>query len=203
MKLSKKCRCPCGVVKPLSEFHKNGASVDGHQVYCKICHRARVEKAKRHKSRRPWSTRFAKLVLAAHGIYAEPTGDYVDLSAWGCIPIEAKAAKPAGGDPRKFRWVFSPKQRQNGFDGFVLLVARVSEDELRVFVVPGRDDFLMSRGIGDGQRKYGALTVTFDSRQHGPTKGTNEPELLPFEDAFHLIEQERQKIADRLSSEAA
>lgn len=44
---TKKCSGPCGLEKPLSDFHRSKASPDGHKPRCKVCTNEASRKKKR------------------------------------------------------------------------------------------------------------------------------------------------------------
>jgi hypothetical protein len=110
-----------------------------------------------------------------------------DLIAWGCIPIEIKVSKPLFQyhDVMSYKWKFTDRQQQIGFDGFILFIGVDSEGEAdRVFVVPGDVEWLNEAG----KLNRTALSVTFNSND---PKARNEQLLIPYENLFELIEYER------------
>ena len=202
--------CPgCEREKDKAEFYQNRKCYrDGLSSHCKVCQCADSKKSYERGRREPKSTRRARTVLAAAGIPCT-TGKaagyaWVDLAAWGCIPIEAKGCtiKDHNGN-QKVLWAFSHKQQREGFeDGFFVFMAWFKDDQLpmRSFIVPTSEKWIMnhtwSRRYGwakEGQPKRG-LGLVMNSRLGGELW----PQFSMFEDRFDLIEQRRIEMATRL-----
>jgi len=206
--------CPgCEQEKTRDKFYQNeGCYRDGLSPYCKVCQRANQKKysSSKHTRREPKSTRRGRTILAAAGIPCT-TGkaagyEWVDLAAWGCIPIEAKGCTITRRNGNQHvHWAFSHKQQNDGFeDGFFLLLAWFKDDALpmRSFIVPTSEkwatEHTWSRRYGwtkKGQPKA-ALGMAIDSRLGGELWS----KLSAFENRFDLIEKKRLEIATSLAA---
>ena len=90
----------------------------------------------------PESTKQARILLQQAGIPCT-TGKAAgyplsDLAAWGCIPIEAKAAT-VNSDSLGVTWGLTPRQKQQGFPDntfFILIAWDNNQKPLKVLVVP-------------------------------------------------------------------
>lgn len=180
----------CDQTKPDAEFYSNRARKDGLSVYCRPCHRAATQRSKKGKriilfreELHP-GTELGKKYLALHGIPSLPgmaAGmPFVDLVAWGCVPIEVKTAHPVAGS--RYSWGFTDRQLEREFLGeVVMLIAIDGEDNHRVFVVPGSDRRLRK------SIQTGRVTVALDSYD----KRSYWPWLEKFEDRYTIIEEMR------------
>ena len=185
---TKKCT-KCGDVHPLSNYYTCKTTKDGRQSWCVPCY-----KAIRPSGKEAHSTARARQLLAQRGIpcftgkMAGKTGN--DLSAWACVPIEAKASIFRSN--YQYRWTLSLKQSKEGFDGLFFLIADLPDGSERVFIIPGDVEWIAKNY---GTKTQQLICVTFDSK-HGNARYW---ELMkPYENAYHLIEEYRIQASDEL-----
>lgn len=190
----KKC-IRCDLIKPINKYYKNyNQSADGLSSYCMDCSKEMSKIYKSQGSKKPRSTQLAKEQLESRGIpthYGSGVGmPWVDLVAWGCVPIEAKASLKH--QDRNFIFRFTPKQKKELlnkiFDGVLMLLCK-GKERTRVFIIPANDKWLAKKML----QNAGNISVTLDS-SHSNNK--NWRYLRKFENAYYLIEQSRIKISN-------
>lgn len=198
--LDKMCTA-CRVVKPLRAYHRNGKD-----NYCKDC-RARINNAnylKRKASGIPkhipgeLSTQAGLAILWQQGIpscFGSAMGHtWVDLLAWGCVPIEAKLSNGyVEGNINKHKWGFTEGERGRGFKGAFLFIARTPERD-RVFVIPCDSPFLQT----GGKPNRTALSVVFGADHFNAYV---EPLLLEWEDRYDVIESLRKEYSRAMKAQ--
>lgn len=198
-KICKKCGPP---EKPLSEFYK-GAAKDGKDSYCKPC-RSLINREQRETSktrtpdqREEKSTHIGRALLSEQGIPCvtgrESGLPWVDLLAWGCVPVEVKFSTPKENNPNKFVWGFTPRQLINGFSGIFLFIA-MGRDEVRSFVIPCDVPWLTK---ANRRPKTVAVSVTIGARHFN---AKNWDRLQPYENAYHIIEEQRVRLSEALKA---
>lgn len=125
---------------------------------------------------------------------------FIDLAAWGCIPIEAKGAtfraKNLFGD-LSISWGYSYQQKERWFPVdtiFVFVAIYKDSQEKRYFIVPSTENFLRIGRLKNGRiisQSKNALTAS----ENG---GYVWEQLLRFEDNYQLIEQARIALSEKL-----
>jgi hypothetical protein len=188
----------CGQEKPLIAFYKARGAANGRMGTCKECHKAYSrDRYRRGVVQPPLSTDRARVLLERHGIPcltgAAIEFPGIDLSAWGCIPIEAKGCTVTEGG--QCNWSFTVRQGSLDYSNVIFMfLANPGTTSERVFVVPGDRDWVVCHVRAPGKRlrkRKSVLAVTLDS-YHGNSLWST---LEPFENAYHLIEHARQSYA--------
>lgn len=199
-----KLKCPkCQKTKPNSDFYVYEHSTSS---YCKECMRL-YSNGRREKKKEPRSTRDVRKLLNQQGIPCT-TGraighKWMDLAAWGCIPIEAKGAEiqPSVYGCEKLQWAFTAKQVDRGFPphGLFVFIAYRNEFVDRVFIVPMGETWVYKHDKPSSKRRWGktkrSLTITVGSN-HGNASLWSK--IQPFEDAYYLVESARIKYSQGL-----
>jgi hypothetical protein len=188
--MSKKCT-KCGVEKEAHEYYACKYTRDKLQSWCKAC-----TKNKKPPSAEAGSTAIARRLLERQGIpccIGRSVGQsYVDLMAWACVPIEAKASKKT--KQGNYHWTFTIRQKEKALEGFVVLIALDNSSE-RVFVVPCESEFM--RRYYHKKGKQFAITAAIESTHHNATIWQY---LKQYEDAYYHIEEARQRYSKELVS---
>ena len=186
----KTCRV-CGQVKKKSEFYKAKGSADGRDSRCKVCFRVYERARDKGKAKPALSTRLCQAILAERGIPASTSKPkelaWVDLIAWGCIPIEAKLSRENGRD-NSFTFMLTPDQKERGFGfdwGFVVMMACYPE-KIRTFIIPVQE---IARS---------SVSVTIGS-QHANSRW---PWFRVYENRFDFIENARHEYSKALQKAA-
>lgn len=193
----------CHQTKAGTEFYKCDRTQDGLHSWCKACHRelARASKSRVGVTTEP-STIAVLEELKRRGIPAAPGRGfgmpYVDLVAWGCVPIEAKTSEPANRKEGLYMWHFNKGQREKWFNGLLIFVCKYNDGHSRFFVVPA-DEIRLKEYIvrDDRETLYVNLNV-------GTFRKNANQELyrwfMEYEDAFDLIEEYRLLASNDLQS---
>ncbi len=179
----------CGESRPESDFYRNGTD-----SYCKSCRRVINSEGRSRRKERGLashlpgepSTQAAMDVLLQHGIPSCPGSAmgraWIDLIAWGCVPIEAKISLPYRKE-NTYQWSFTPSEIVRGFEGLFMFFARSSERD-RVFIVPSNVDWIQT----NGRPNKTAVSVVFNSKR---AYAHIAEKLEQYEDRFDLVEQYR------------
>lgn len=171
-------RCTrCKELKPLKQYNRKFGTDDGKQPICKKCQKIINQIYPRRNSKPPKSTLDVKKKLESLNIpvvYGYNAGiSYVDLAAFGFIPIEAKGSNPVKNRLNSYSWGITPRQRKKlKRKGFAILVA--NGNLKRYFVVPYNDPHFDT----------GRIVARLDS-EYGNAK--NWRWLKQYENAFDLI----------------
>jgi hypothetical protein len=184
----RECRNPnCkNQLKLESEFYIRRNAKDGLDPWCKDCRRADNIKRNATGHSEPISTKLVRDALAERGIPVT-IGRYVgmpwvDIAAYGYIPIEAKSAKARGdGRHNVYTFGFTHSQVKSEKRGFVVLIA-VGET-VRYFVVPAEHEVFDINGE--------KLVLAVDTVRKRSNRWS---EIAKYENAFHLIKN--QVVAD-------
>lgn len=191
----------CHQAKDTHDFYKSDRTQDGLHSWCKACHR---EQAQASKSRIGTTTEPSTVTvleeLKRRGIPAAPGRGfgmpYVDLVAWGCVPIEAKTSEPANRKEGLYMWHFNKGQRERWFGGLLIFAGKYDDGHYRFFVVPADDIRLKEYIIRDDRE---TLYVNLND---GTFRKNANQELYQwfkeYEDAFHLIEEYRLRVSSEL-----
>lgn len=180
----------CNTTKLLSEFGIRRANPDNIDHICKACRRDNSRRyGSQWQQQEPWSTKEARKLLLIHHIPCV-TGKAaglpkIDLMAWACIPIEAKASSPRYTTKSGlcgFDFSFTRSQSSKGVPGLIILFTCYDNDRYRWFVIPGNSDRIVDRGH---------IHVTLDSPNSDMWKWLKE-----YENRLELIEHMRLQFLD-------
>lgn len=198
------CVHPDGPDLPLSEFYVYPKGT--LYTVCKKCHYARTLKARR---RRQWDRAKEKaedqneaLVikqLRRHGIYATPGKAsefrHVDVVAWGAVRIECKSAQK--NDRGAYHFNFS-SQRRNGINADLVVLVCVDGDDRTYHIFPARHSAFFS----EGAIKFGVQYDPLQTKRINGHGGRLVQSLMnKHQDAWHLVEEVRQRIARDLQEQ--
>jgi hypothetical protein len=151
----------------------------------------------RNKAGRKHARSTAKVLrlLWEHGIPAfadrRICGLYIDIVAWGCVPVEAKLSSQFGDS--KFIWTFSPNQLQE-LEGFIVLIAYYQRKKHRALVVPTE---AIDPAKLEGDNGSRSICLTLDSFHHL----SHWPDFEQYEDAFELITEALPRYAQKYTTE--
>ena len=196
----KKC-IKCRQYKPSSEYYaSSGGTKDKLMSNCKVCQKEYARKTYKKGSKPPKSTQDAINLLKNNGIPAHPGiglgMPYVDVVAWGCVPIEAKGSKKYDG---QYQFGLTPGQRGTLInqltDGFIMLIA-YDDDRDRVFIVPTDNEWIKDKF----RSGVTAICVAIDSNHHNSKSWEH---IREYENAYHLIEQARIKLSFEMNTHFA
>jgi hypothetical protein len=135
---------------------------------------------------------------------------FIDLAAWGCVPIEAKRAVANQGcsnaGATAFSWMFSHRQAREWFpEETIIVFMAVYEDKERYFVVPSTESFLRLQRRKGGRRKVDVsgpkrtlFAIDGQSANQSICGVENWENLERFENRFDLIEQARVRYSAEL-----
>lgn len=197
----------CGQLKPLTEYYRRAGS---HLTmsWCKVCHIERGKKQNRVAKHIPAAPaeRLVLDKLIKQGIYATSGKltpfPYVDIVAWGCVRVEVKSAtlRSNHGYAMRYQFAFTAHQQIYGFQADIVILVCLNgdkaEDTYHVFPV----DFpifyfkgVLKSGVGySPQRKKKERTKIRPS--------LSKQIMDDHQDAWHLIEEKRLEISQRLRS---
>lgn len=185
----------CHEEKQDEEFYQSKRTSTGLTAWCKECTKELSRQRGKNGKRQARSTKAVLRLLWRNGIPAfadrRIIGPWIDIVAWGCVPVEAKLASESG--TNKFVWTFSPGQLQE-LEGFIVLVAYFSRKKRRVLVLPTTAIPEEKIENHDGSR---SICVTFDSFH----PNSNWPVLRYFEDRFDLIDNARLEYARKYTQD--
>lgn len=198
------CIHPDGPVLPLSEFYKNPGSRDGLLGKCKPCHTRQTSEPSAHKCRGSENEVELARMLSGMGIPTFIGNEYrnafrfVDLVAWGSVKIEVKTGiphrNPAGNEYWKFG--FSSQRRSGIKSDVVILAPLTSLFEVISYHVFKSDHYAFYK---DGWVKSGVHYTPNPSHRKNAYSNQLSPALMAqHQDAWHLIEEKRLEIQQRL-----
>ena len=185
----------CKLEKQDKEFYTSKNKQSGYTSWCKACMKQLSQKRNKEGRKHARSTGRVLRLLAEHGIPAfadrRICGPYIDIVAWGCVPVEAKLSSQFGDN--KFIWSFSPNQLQK-LEGFIVLIAYYHRKKQRVLVVPTE---AIDPEKLEGDNGSRSICLTLDSYHHL----SHWPEFEQFEDAFELITESLSRYAQNYTTD--
>ena len=180
----------CKVEKADNDYYRSKVTKSGFVSWCKSCVKELSAKRRDGTPHQARSTALALKMLWQHDIPAyagrKMCGPYIDIVAWGCVPVEAKLSSQFGN--KQFIWTFSPNQLQH-LEGFIMLIAHLHASDYRVLVVP-TSSIDPAKIIDDNGSR--SICVTLDSYHHL----SHWPKLCEYEDRFDLINTALPHYAD-------
>lgn len=187
------CIHPAGpfVELPMTEFYKTA------KAYCKYCHRAASNQKKWERSTAgdPIETEVVNL-LRSEGIYATlgKASEFtnVDVVSWGCVRIEVKSAEQRANG----KWYFNfQNQRGKGIKADLVLLVLIDGKDKTYHLFPATHPIFYRKGKLKGSVQYDPSNTA--NRDYGSS--LTEARMWMYQNAWHLIEEHRQRIINQLS----
>lgn len=187
----------CDLVKPLTEFYPRGKGSKHYCSYCKAC--MKLDSKKQRKGDRKISYNESEQAvisrLATLGIAALPgkalSHQWADIIIWGCVLAETKSSAFRNG---QFTFAFTHDQRRNGVRGSLIILVCRYEHRNTYHVFPASYPGFYGK---DGRLKTMATWTPNRSNSGRPPIFTDEI-MSSHQDAWHMIEAERQRISQQL-----
>lgn len=205
---TKVCR-KCGLEKSIDEFYKRSGA-NGTQSYCIACYNARAATQIRAPKNiaGEQSERDVVSVLLSNGIYA--TGGkasafkYIDVVAWGCVRIEVKSSTLRSNnypDDLAYTFGFTANQQKRGIDAdlVVLVCLGKTNTQNTYHIFPSNHPVFYKYG----RLKSAVVYSTIKKRPYMRVRGgiaMSHTLMHQHQDAWHLIEEKRFEISQRLRS---
>lgn len=173
----------------ISDFYDHQGKVDGKNSWCKDC----VKELSKQKHEPPKSTTLGFQLLNSMGIPAHPGSSigksFIDIVAWGCIPIEAKYSQEH--DSGSYLFGFSQRQKKcidELAHGFILLFAE--SNITRVFLIPGGEAWVKNHF-----KRHRAISFKTETNRRNAHTWQY---IQQWENRFDLLEIARKKYSQRL-----